>query len=90
MADRILSLTPVWLLASACCCSPSMCLFPGRETPHTVLARALAISEDKTQEGKEDNRNEISQQTNFPAMKEKQCGIVVRMWGFQEVSQHKH
>lgn len=35
-------LTPVWLPASACCCSPSLYPSQGRETLHSVVADVLA------------------------------------------------
>lgn len=46
MNSRTQSLTPVWLQVSACCCSPSLCLFLETGTPHTGLEEAPAKSED--------------------------------------------
>ena len=51
--NRSAQLTPVWLLAFACCCSPSLCFFRKKETPHTVLEAVLSKS-------KENSRNMMS------------------------------
>lgn len=59
MSGRISALTQVWLLASACCCSPSLSLFLGRETPRTAFVDVLAANKDKIQEGKGAEQNQI-------------------------------
>lgn len=50
MASRISPLTQVWLQASACCCSPSVYLYLGRETPHTAIVGVLARNKVEMQE----------------------------------------
>lgn len=43
-------LTPVWLLAAACCCSPSSCPSLGRETPRNAPEGVLAETKDRTRD----------------------------------------